>query len=36
VVSGQARIAASGKTLTVTNAPGTIIQWQASRSVPTS
>ena len=28
VVSGQASISASGKTLTITNTPGTIIQWQ--------
>ena len=28
VVSGQASIVSSGKTLTVTNTPGAIIQWQ--------
>ena len=34
VVSGQASVTASGKTLTVTNTPGTIINWQGFSIAP--
>jgi filamentous hemagglutinin family protein len=34
VVSGQASIAGSGKTLLITNAPGTIINWQGFSIAP--
>ena len=36
VVTGKADVTTSGKTLTVTNAPGTIIQWQGFSIAPTS
>src|SRR5450755_2600018 len=34
VVSGQASIASSGKTLSITNTPGTIINWQGFSIAP--
>jgi filamentous hemagglutinin family protein len=34
VVAGQASISSSGKTLTITNSPGTIIQWQGFSIAP--